>query len=88
MSESLVTLLVKMMVQIRGSKGQMVNAEQLEYQIIKEAFSEYKLSDGRIMKIRVVLAEVYRLDEKDETTGREGYFIKSLPVVSIEDVKK
>jgi hypothetical protein len=80
--------LVKVMVQIRGSQGQMVNAEQLDFQIVNEGFSVYKLSDGKILKIRVVLAEVYRLDEKDEVTGRAGYFIKSMPVVSIEDAKK
>lgn len=66
----------------------MVNAEQLDYKIVNEGFSVYELSDGRILKVRVVLAEVYRLDEKDETTGREGYFIKSMPVVSIEEKKK
>lgn len=71
---------------MRGSKGEMVNAEQLNFKVVNEGFSEYELSDGRTMKIRVVLAEVYRLDEKDET-GREGYFIKSVPVVSVEDKK-
>lgn len=73
--------------QIRGSKGQLVNAVQLDFKILNEGISEYKLSDGRILKIRVVLAEVFRTDEKDEVTGREGYFIKSQPVVSVEDAK-
>ena len=50
-------LLVIWMVQMRGSKGEMVNAEQLSFKIINEGFSEYELSDGRTMKIRVVLAD-------------------------------
>lgn len=65
----------------------MVNAEQLNFKQIKEGFSEYELSDGKIMKIRVVLVEVFRLDELDET-GRNNYFIKSVPTISIEDTKK
>ena len=76
------------MVQMRGSKGQPVNAEQLSFKVIDEGFSSYELSDGRTMKIRVILAEVYRLDEKDEATGREGYFVKSVPVVSVEETKQ
>jgi hypothetical protein len=75
------------MVQIKGSKGQMVNAEQLDFKVVNEGFSEYKLSDGKIMKIRVVLAEVYRLDELDDM-GRNNYLIKSTPVVSVEEKKK
>ena len=80
-------LLVKQMVQMKGSKGQLVNAEQLSFKVINEGFSAYELSDGKIMKIRVILAEVYRLDEKEEVTGREGYFVKSVPVVSVEEKK-
>ncbi len=76
------------MVQIRGPQGQLVNAEQLDFEITKEDFSMYKLSDGKIMKIRIVLAEVYRLEIKDEVTGKPNYFIKSMPVVSVEDAKK
>jgi len=83
-----VTFLVREMVQIRGPQGQMINAEQLDFQIMNEGFSVYKLSDGKIMKLRVVLAEVYRLEAKDEVTGKPGYFIKSMPVISVEDAKK
>ncbi len=74
--------------QIRGSKGQPVNAEQLSFKISNEGISEYKLSNGKIMKVRIVIAEVYVTDEKDEITGRNGYFIKSMPIVSVEDAKE
>jgi hypothetical protein len=74
--------------QIRGSKGQMVNAEQLDFKLVNDGYSEYKLSDGKILKLRVVLAEVYRLDEIDEMTGKNNYFIKSAPIVSVEEPPK
>jgi hypothetical protein len=76
-----------MMPQIRGSKGQMVNAKQITFEQVSEGFSVYKLSDGKIMKIKVVLAEVYSLDELDDL-GRNNYFIKSQPVISIEESKE
>lgn len=77
-----------MMPQFRGSKGQPVNGEELQFTPISEPYSEYKLSDGKIMKIRVVLTEVYRLDEKDEVTGKDNYFIKSAPIVTVEEPTK
>lgn len=77
-----------MPLKIKGSKGQMVDAEQLSFKIVNEGVSEYKLSDGKIMKIRVVLAEVYRMDEKDEVTGKEGYYVKTAPIISTEDSKE
>lgn len=73
---------------MKGSKGQTVNAEQLGFTPVSEGFSEYKLSDGNMMRIRIVLAEVYRMDEVDEATGKHNYYIKSQPVVSIEEPKK
>ena len=82
------TFLVNVMPQVRGTKGQMVNAEQLDFKQINEGYSEYQLSDGKIMKVKIVLAEVYRLDEIDESTGRNHYFIKSQPIISMEEPKK
>jgi hypothetical protein len=73
--------------QVRGSKGQMVNAEQLNFETITEGYSEYKLSDGKIMKIKVVVAEVYRLDEIDEATGKNNYLVKSTPIVTVQESK-
>ena len=75
-------------IQMKGSKGQMVNAEELHFTPISEGYSEYRLSNGKIMKIRVVLAEVYRLDEKDEMTGKDNYYIRSAPIVTVEEPKK
>ena len=74
--------------QIRGSKGQLVDAEELHFTPISEGYSEYKLSNGKIMRVRVVVTEVYCLDEKDEITGKNNYFIKSAPLMTVEDAPK
>lgn len=75
-------------IKMMNSKGVLVNAEQLSFNPITEPTSEYQLEDGSRIKIRMVLAEVYRLDEKDPNTGRNTYFIKSAPIFSIEDKKE
>jgi len=74
--------------QLKNARGQTVNGEQMTFEVIKEGYSEYKLSDGKILKVRVVVSEVFRLDEVDESTGRNNYFIKSQPILSIEEPKK
>lgn len=66
----------------------MVNAEELHFTPISEGYSEYKLSNGKILKVRVVVTEVYRVDEKDEITGKDNYFIKSAPIVTVEEPQK
>jgi len=76
------------MTKVKGSKGQMVDAEQLGFTPISEAWSEYKLDDGKIMRIRVVVSEVYRLNEIDETTGKNNYLVKSTNVISMGEPKK
>lgn len=73
---------------MQNSKGVLVNAEQLDFKPISEPTAEYELEDGTKITIRMVLAEVFRLDEKDPVTGRSEYFIKSAPIVSIKDKKK
>lgn len=74
--------------QMKGSKGQMVNAEELRVTPISEGYSEYKLGNGKILRVRVIVTEVYRLDEKDEMTGKDNYFIKSAPIVTVEEPQK
>jgi hypothetical protein len=74
-------------IKVTGSKGQQVDAEQLSFTPINENWSEYKLSDGKILRVRLVISEVFRMDEIEETTGRNNYMIKSTNIVSVEDAK-
>lgn len=73
------------MVKIRGSKGQPVEAQQLKFTPKNEAWSEYTLEDGKILKVKVVVSEVYRLDEIDEVTGKNNYLVKSTSIISVEE---
>jgi len=73
------------MVRVKGSKGEYVEAEQLKFDAIREDWNIYRLEDGKILKVKLVVTEVYKLDEIDETTGRNNYLIRSTNVISIEE---
>ena len=73
---------------LRGPKGEDINGEQLQFAIKNENWSEYALSDGNTLKIRVALAEVYRVDSKDPLTGRPNYIIRSSNVISVVEPEK
>ena len=68
---------------LRGPRGEEITGEQLQFTIKNEGFSEYLLSDGNTLRVRVVIAEVFCLDQKDPLTGRPNYVIKSANVVSV-----
>jgi hypothetical protein len=68
---------------LKGPAGQELNGEQLQFKVKTEGFSEYELSDGNTLKIRLVVAEVYCLDTKDPLTGRPNYVIKSTSIISV-----
>ena len=68
---------------LTGPKGEEIIGEQLQFTVKGENWSEYLLSDGITVKIRVALAEIYRTNKKDPLTGRAGYIIKSTNIVSV-----
>jgi hypothetical protein len=63
--------------------GQTLDAEQVQFTIKGENFSEYTLSDGNTIKVHVILTEVYRLEQADPLTGKPNYLIKSAQVVTV-----
>jgi hypothetical protein len=70
-------------VKLKGPRGEDLSGEQLQFTIKNEGYSEYLLSDGNTLRVRIILAEVYCLDQKDPLTGRPNYVLKSINVVSV-----
>jgi hypothetical protein len=68
---------------LKGPRGEDFTGEQLQFTIKNEGYSEYLLSDGNTLRVRIVLAEVYCLDQKDPLTGRPNYILKSANIVSV-----
>lgn len=57
----------------------------LDFQVIKEEWNEYKLSDGTTLKVRLVLTGVKRL-KKYSPDGNPIYVISSTNLVRAVDV--
>jgi hypothetical protein len=70
--------------------GREVEATQLDYTTTKEEWNEYQASDGTILKVKIVLTNVFRLDEYDNDLN-PIYVVKSSNVLSLsvpEHLKK
>ena len=68
--------------------GQSIEGEQLTFTAKGENWSDYELSDGNTLRIKVVLAEVYRLNQTDPMTGKPSYAIKATDIISVVVEKK
>jgi hypothetical protein len=64
--------------------GQTVEAESMTYRPLNEPWSSYQLDDGSIIKLRLVLSDVFKLPSPDPLTGLPQYIIRSSNVMSVE----
>ena len=64
--------------------GKDVEGTDLEFETVKEAWNEYRLDDGTILKMKVAVTGVVRLDgETDAATGNPVYFIRSSNLTNV-----
>jgi hypothetical protein len=66
--------------------GQTVEAESLGYKPINEPWSSYQLDDGSIIKIKLVISDVFKLPTSDPL-GLPQYMIRSSNVMSVEPLE-
>ena len=66
-------------------EGQLVDADQLEFETEKEPFSVYKLEDGTIIKLKTVLGNVSRLVDRYKPDGEPIYILAvgGMPVTEV-----
>lgn len=76
------------MIKIKRPNGKIVEAEDIDFKPIKEDWNVYELEDGRILKIKVVVARVLRTEEKDTFTGEPIYIVRSQNVLTVVPPKK
>lgn len=62
---------------IRAPDGRVVNAEDIDFKVVKEEWNEYKLDDGTKLKVKLVLTSVIRTEDCDPMTGDPVYVIKT-----------
>jgi hypothetical protein len=66
-------------------EGKRVPAEQLEFKSGPEPWAEYQFEDGTVLKVKAVLASVFRVIDQFKPDGEPvyGLMIGNLPVFSI-----
>jgi len=61
--------------------GRNVEATEVGFKSLKEEWNEYQAEDGSVLRLKVVVSEIYRLDEYD-SDDKPIYVIKSSNVLS------
>ncbi len=71
-------------------QGQEVDATEVEFHTRKEDWNEYQLTDGTVIKMKLVVSEILRIEGFFDNEGNPVYHIKStnLPVVKSPDALK
>lgn len=64
--------------------GQTVEVEKMDFKPIEENWSLYKLEDGTIVKLKLIVSDVFKLPEPDPLTGLPQLLVKSGNVMSVE----
>ncbi|MFQ5790612.1 MAG: hypothetical protein ACE5JI_09080, partial [Acidobacteriota bacterium] len=65
-----------------GYQGRKVAGEKVDFDIEKENWNVYSLQDGTRLKIRLVVAQVIRLDGEYTVDGDPVYLVNSTNVVT------
>jgi hypothetical protein len=63
-------------------QGRQVEGKSVEFLTRKEDFNEYQLTDGTILKIKMVATRIIRLEEEKAPDGKPIYLIQSQNVVA------
>jgi hypothetical protein len=61
--------------------GEMVPAEEMDFEPLRETWNEYRVADGSLLRLKVVVSKILRL-EKRNPQGEPIYLITSTNVVS------
>ena len=67
--------------------GQAVEAEQMSFKAVDEPWAQYKLEDGNVVKLRIVVSNVFKLPNPDPVTGLPQYIVQSSNVMSVEPAR-
>ncbi|MFC1917015.1 hypothetical protein ACFLX1_02680 [Chloroflexota bacterium] len=63
-------------------QGRQVEGEVVDFLARKEDFNEYQLTDGKILRIKMVVTRIIRLEEEKAPDGNPIYLIQSQNVVA------
>jgi hypothetical protein len=64
--------------------GQILETEPVSWKTIDEPWSLYRLEDGSVIKLKLVISDVFKLPNADPLTGLPQYVVRSSNVMSVE----
>ena len=65
-------------------QGQEVDATEIEFQTRKEDWNEYQLMDGTVIKMKLVVSEIFRIEGMYDAAGNPTYQIRSTNVPAVK----
>ena len=63
--------------------GQWVDGQRVDYTPVDEPWSKYRLTDGTIVRIKLVVADIVRVPV-DKPDGEPSYVVKSSNILAID----
>ena len=68
-----------------GDRG--ISAEKVEFNPITENWSLYRLEDGSVVRLRLIVSEIFKLPGSDPVTGMPQYLAKSTNIMAVEPAR-
>jgi hypothetical protein len=68
---------------VPGPNGQLVDGTEIGFRASGEHWNEYLLDDGAVVRLKLVVTEVIRLDDVFDDDGNPGYVTKATTVTSV-----
>ncbi len=65
-------------------EGQQEEGERIQFEPIEELWTKYKLTDGTVIRMKLVVADVVRLSKKTQA-GEPVYIVKSSNIMAVEE---
>jgi hypothetical protein len=69
---------------IRGPDGQEHEAEPVGFRSSGEHFNEYLLDDGSVLRIKLVLTQVWKVNEAYDRLGNPVYLVDHAQVMAVD----
>lgn len=63
---------------------QVVEGEAMQFTAIEDPWILYKVSDGTVLKLKVVVSDIIKLPGTDPITGFPQYMIRSSNILAVE----
>jgi hypothetical protein len=67
---------------INGPQGE-VDATEVGYRTSGEFWNEYLMDDGSVVRMKVVVTNILRIDGQYDPQGQPMYVVQSSPVVAV-----